>query len=100
MDYHNFGWSHHPNTSWHKSYTTLQSPQVQRSSLNEKMDELERIHAELVLENVEFRRSRAEIDYSQAGLPRFLDQKKKSQSPYKKMIKLEATMSELERLHA
>ena len=33
---HNFGWSHHPNTSWNTSYTTPHTPQVQRSSLDEK----------------------------------------------------------------
>ena len=54
-------------TSWNTSYTTPHAPQIQRSSLDEKMAELERLHAELVLENAEFRRSRAEMDYSQVG---------------------------------
>ena len=61
---HNFGWSPHPNTSWNTSYNTLQSPLVQRSSLEETM--------------TEFSRSTAEMDYSKVGLPRFLDQNEKS----------------------
>ena len=97
---HNLGWSHHPNTSWNTSYTTLHTPQVQRSSLEEKMAPLERVRAELVMENAEFKRSTAEIDYSQVGLPRFLDQKKKSQPPNGRMTKLEATMAKLERVRA
>ena len=96
----NMGWSHHPNTSWNTSYTTLHTPQVQRSSLEEKMAQLERVHVELVLENAEFRRSRAEMDYSQVGLPRFLDQKEKSQPPQERMTKLEVTMAKLERFRA
>ena len=43
---HNFGWNQHPNTSWNTSYTTLQIPQVQRSSLEETMAKLERVYAE------------------------------------------------------
>ena len=43
---------------------TLQSPLVQRSSLEETM--------------IEFSRSMAEMDYSKVGLPRFLDQNDKS----------------------
>ena len=62
------------------------------------MAQLERVHAELVMENAEFRRSRAEIDYSQVGLPRFLDQKENNQPPNGRMTKLEATMAELERV--
>ena len=61
---HNFGWNHHPNTSWNTSYNTLQSPLVPRSSLEETM--------------TEFSRPMAEMDYSQVGLPRFLDQNEKS----------------------
>ena len=83
---HSFGWSQHPNTSWNTSYTTLQTPQVQRSSLEEIMAKLERGHAEM--------------DYSQVGLHRFLDQNKKSQPPHERMTNLEANMVELERLHA
>ena len=94
----NFGWSHHTDTSWNTSYTTPHTPQVQRSNLDEKVGELERLHAELVLENAEFRRPRAEMDYSQVRLPRFLDQNETSQPPHGKMTKLEATMAELERV--
>ena len=96
---HNLGCSHHPNTSWNTSYTTLRTRQVQRSSLEEKIAQLERVHAELVIENVEFRRSRAEMDYSQVGLPRFLDQNEISQPLNGRMTKLEATMAELERVN-
>ena len=42
---HNFGWSHHKNTSWNTSYTILHTPQVQRSILEEAMDELRRTQA-------------------------------------------------------
>ena len=65
-----------------------------------KMAELERIHAELVKENSEFRRSRAEMDYSQVGLPRFLDQNEISQPLNGRIKKLEATMAKLERVRA
>ena len=61
---HNFGWSYHPNTSWNTSYTTLQSPQVQRSSLEEAMDELRRAQAESTMVQPEFSRSMAEMDLS------------------------------------
>ena len=44
-----------------------------------KMTELERLHAELVIKNTEFRRSMAKMDCSQVGLPRFLDQNEMSQ---------------------
>ena len=70
---HNFGWSHHPNTSWNTNYTTPHTPQVQRSSLDENMAELERMHVELVMKNAERSRPRAEMDYSQVKLPMFLD---------------------------
>ena len=97
---HNFGWSHHPNTSWNTSYTALQTPQVQRSSLDKKMAEIKRIHDELVLEKAEDRRSKAEMTYSHIGLSRFLDQKEKIQPPQEKMTKLEATMADLEIIYA
>ena len=48
----------------------------------------------------EFSRSRAEIDYSQVGLPRFLDQNEISQPLNGRMTKLEATMAKLERVRA
>ena len=38
------------------------------------------------------------MDYSQVGLPRFLDQNEISQPPNGRMTKLEATMAELERV--
>ena len=97
---YNLGWQHCPNTPWNTSYTIPQTPQVQRSSLEEKIVELERFHAELVMENAEFRRSRAEMDCSQVGLPMFYDQKEMSQPPNGRMTQLEATMDELERVHA
>ena len=74
---HNFGWSQHPNTSWNTTYTTLQTPQVQRSSLDEKMAELERIHVELVLENAEFRRSRLKWTMLKLGCLGFLIKRRK-----------------------
>ena len=40
------------------------------------------------------------MDYSQVGLPRFLDQNEISQPPNGRIKKLEATMAELERVHA
>ena len=73
MSNHNFGWNHHPNTSWNISYTTPHTPQVQRTSLDEQMAELARMHEELVMKNVERSRPRVEMDYSQVGLPTFLD---------------------------
>ena len=63
------------------------------------MAELERAHAKLVMENAEFRKVRDEMDYSQVGLRRFLDQNEISQPPNGRMTKLEATMAELERFH-
>ena len=64
------------------------------------MAELERVHAELVMENAEFRRSRVEMNYSQVGLPRFLDQNETGQPPNGRTTKLEATMAKLERVRA
>ena len=64
------------------------------------MAELERIQVELAMAQVEFSRSRAEMDYSQVGLPRFLDQNEISQPPNGRMTKLEATVAELERVCA
>ena len=62
------------------------------------MAELERVHAELVLGNAKFRSSRAEMDYSQVGLPWFLDQNEINQPPNGRMTELEATMAELVRV--
>ena len=97
---HNFGWSYHPNTSWNTSYTTLQSPQVQRSSLEEAMDELRRARAESTMAQPEFSRSMAEMDHSQVRLPRFLDPNEISQPPQERMTKLEVAMAELKRVPA
>ena len=96
---HNFGWSHHPNTSWNTSYDTLQSPQVQRSSLEEAMDELRRTQAAFTMAQPEFSRSMDEIDYSQVGLPQFFDHNEISQPPHERMTKLEAALIEMKRVH-
>ena len=78
---HNFGWGYHPNTSWNTSYTTLQSPQVQRSILEEAMDELRRAQAKSTMAQPEFSTSMAEMDHSQVGLLRCLDPNEISQPP-------------------
>ena len=96
---HNFGWSHHPNTSWNTSYTTLQSPEVQKLNLEEAMDELKRAQAESTMAQPEFSRSMVEMDQSQVGLPTFLDLNEISQPPQERMTKLEAAMAELKRVH-
>ena len=90
---HNFGWSYHPNTSWNTSYIISHTPQVQRPSLEEAMDELRRAQAESTMAQPEFSRSMAEMDYSQVGLPRFLDPNEISQPPQERMTKLEAAMA-------
>ena len=97
---HNIGWSHHPNTSWNTSYTIPHTPQVQRSSLEEAMDELRRAQAESTMTQPEFSRSMVEMDHSQVGLPRFLDLYEISQPPQERMTTLEAAMAELKRVHA
>ena len=97
---HNFRWSHHPNTSWNTSYNTLQSPQVQRSSLEEAMDELRRTQAAFTMAQPEFSRSMDEMDYSQVGLPQFLNPNEISQPPHERMTKLEAALIEMKRVHA
>ena len=97
---HNFRWSHHPNTSWNTSYTIPHTPQVQRSSLEEAMDELRRAQAESTMAQPEFSRSMAEMDHSQVGLPRFLDPNEISQPPHERMTKLEAALVEMKRVHA
>ena len=97
---HNFGWSHHPNTSWNTSYNTLQSPQVQRSSLEEAMDELRRTQAAFTMAQPEFSRSMDEMDYSQVGLPQFFNPNEISQPPHERMTKLEAALVEMKRVHA
>ena len=97
---HNFGWSHHPNTSWNTSYNTLQSPQVQRSSLEEAMDELRRTQTAFTMAQPEFSISMAEMDYSQVGLPQFFYPNEISQPPHERMTKLEAALVEMKRVHA
>ena len=62
---HNFGWSHHTITSWNTSYTIPHTPQVQRSSLEEAMDEFRRTQAKSTMEQPKFSRSMAEMDHSQ-----------------------------------
>ena len=96
----NFGWNHHPNTSWNTSYNTLQSPQVQRSSLEEAMDELRKTQTAFTMAQPEFSRSMAEMDYSQVGLPQFFYPNEISQPPHERMTKLEATLVEMKRVHA
>ena len=58
---YNSGWQQYPNNPWNTSYTTPQTPQVQRSSLEEKMVKLERLHAELVMKNAELVMKTAEL---------------------------------------
>ena len=72
---------HHLNTSWDISHNTLQSPQVQISSLEEAMDELRRNKVESTMARLEFSRSMTEMDYSQIGLLRFLVKNEMSQLP-------------------
>ena len=120
-----FGWDHHPNTSWNTSHNTLQTPQVQRSSLEETMakmaklrDEMEnsriemdnsrleqnmvemkRSQAELAMAQAEFSRSMADMDYSQVCLPRFLVQYEIRSPSQETMANLEANMAELRGKH-
>ena len=100
LNNHNFGWDHHSNTSWDTSHNTLQSPQVQRSSLEEAMDELRRTQAESTMAQPEFSRSMAKMDYAQVRLPRFLVKNEKRQPPQEEMPNLEATMDELRKSQA
>ena len=53
---YNSGWQHCPSLSWNTNHNTFQSSQVQRSSLEETMAELERGQAELAMTHVEFSR--------------------------------------------
>ena len=97
---YNPGWQHHPNTSWNTSYNTLQSPQVQKSSLEEAMDELRRTQTAFTMAQPEFSRSMAEMDYSQVGLPQFFYPNEISQPPHERMTKLKAALVEMKRVHA
>ena len=87
-------------TSWNTSYNTLQSPQVQRSSLEEAMDELRRTEAAFTMAQPEFSRSMDEMDYSQVGLPQFFNPNEISQPQHERMTKLEAALIEMKRVHA
>ena len=89
MNNHNFGWDHYSNTSWDTSHKTLQSPQVQRSSLEEAMDELKRTHVESTMARAEFSRSMADMDYSQVGLSRLCVQNELNQPPQEEVSSLE-----------
>ena len=121
-----FGWDHHPNTSWNTSHNTLQTPQVQRSSLEEtiaemaklqnemedsriqmansvleqNMAEMKRSQAESAMAQAKFSRSMGDVDYSQDGLPRFYVQNEMSEPPQEEMSNLGATMAELRRVIA
>ena len=116
-----FGWDHHPNTSWNTSHNTLQTPQVQRSSLEETMaemaklkDEMEdsriqiansgleqnmakmkRSQVELAMAQDKFSRSMVDMDYSQVGLPRPHVQDEIRSPLQDTMTNLEANMDEL-----
>ena len=91
---HNFGWSYHPNTSWNTSYTTFHTPQVQRSSLEEKMAQLDMLNWSWKVLNFQDQGLKWTI------LKLGCDQNEKSQPPHKGMTKLKATMVELERVCA
>ena len=71
---YNPGLQHCPSTSWNTSYNTLQSPQVQRSRLEEAMDELRRTQAESTMAQPEFSRSMAEWTTLKLGCLGFLIQ--------------------------
>ena len=87
------------NTSWNTSYNTLQFSQVQRSSLEESMDELRRTQTVFTMAQPEFSRSMAEMDYSQVGLPQVFYPNEISQPPHERMTKLEAALVEMKRVH-
>ena len=102
---HNCGWSPHPNTSWNTSYTTLQTPHVQRSSLEDTIVELARSGAEMeesraqmAKESLEKIQAENEIlmgdmDYSRDGLPRFYVQNEMSEPPQEEISNLKVTIS-------
>ena len=97
---YNPGWQHCSSTSWNTSYNTLQSPQVQRSSLKEDMDELRKTQTAFTMAQPEFPRSMAEMDYSQVRLPQFFYPNEISQPPRERMKKLEAALVEMKIVHA
>ena len=64
------------------------------------MDELRRAQAESTMTQPEFSRSMVEMDHSQVGLPHFFYPNEISQPPHERMIKLEAALVEMKRVHA
>ena len=64
------------------------------------MDELRRAQVESTMAQPEFSRSMVEMNYSQVGLPRFLNPNEISQPPHERMTKLEVVMAELKIVHA
>ena len=63
---------------------TLQSPQVQRSNLEEAINELRKTQAESTMAQPEFSRLIDEMDNSQVGLPRLLDPNEIGQPPHER----------------
>ena len=55
-----YGWDHHPNTSWNTSHNTLQTPQVQISSLEETMAEMAKLRDEMENSRIQMANSRLE----------------------------------------
>ena len=55
-----FGWDHHPNTSWNTSHNTLQTPQVQISSLEETIAEMAKLRDEMEDSRIQMANSRLE----------------------------------------
>ena len=64
------------------------------------MDELIRAQTAFTMEQSEFSRSMAEMDYSQVGLPPFFYPNEISQPPHERMTKLEVVLVEMKRVHA
>ena len=64
LNNNNFGWNHYSNTSWDTTHNTLRSPQVQRSNLEEAMDELRRTQAKSTMAQPEFSRLMGDMDNS------------------------------------
>ena len=90
----------HPNRSSYDKVMALRSwiknrIQVQRSSLEEAMDELRRAQAESTMAQSEFSRSMTEMDHSQVGLPQFFYPNEISHPPHERMTKLEAALVEM-----
>ena len=62
------------------------------------MDELRRTQAESTMEQAEFSRSMADMDYSQVGLSRLCVQHEMNQPPQEEVSSLETTIAELRRV--